>query len=294
MTDSTGALPDSNDVRALTGVRGLDTLLAGGFPANRLHLIEGHPGSGKTTLALQFLLEGRRLGETCLYVTMSETSVELRGVAASHGWSLEGIEVFELSRPEALAAEQYTLYHPSEIELGELSKAVLDTIDRIKPTRIVLDSLSEMRLLARDPLRYRRQILAFKEYFARRGSHGPDAGRSHRRREGPAAAEHRPRRRAPRAGGFRVWPVAPPPPDRQGARRAGHRGLPRFQNRAWRAGRVSHSCRLDRATHPRTSIIVERRPRARSAARRRPHLGHLHLAARSGRCRQVDAWRRST
>jgi circadian clock protein KaiC len=100
-------------------------------------------------------------------VTMSETAVELRGVAASHGWSLDGIDVFELARPEALAAEQYTLYHPSEIELGELSKAVLDTIDRIKPTRIVLDSLSEMRLLARDPLRYRRQILAFKEYFAR-------------------------------------------------------------------------------------------------------------------------------
>jgi circadian clock protein KaiC len=167
MTDSTRALPDSNDVRSLTGVRGLDTLLAGGLPAHRLHLIEGHPGSGKTTLALQFLLEGRRVGETCLYVTMSETAVELRGVAASHGWSLDGIEIFELSHPETLAAEQYTLYHPSEIELGELSKAVLDTIDRIRPARIVLDSLSEMRLLARDPLRYRRQILAFKEYFAR-------------------------------------------------------------------------------------------------------------------------------
>ncbi|HUR41500.1 MAG TPA: ATPase domain-containing protein [Verrucomicrobiae bacterium] len=163
MTDSNRT---QSDARSQTGIRGLDTLLAGGFPANRLHLVEGSPGTGKTTLALQFLLEGRRLGERCLYVTMSETTRELRGVAESHGWTLDGIEIFELARPDGLAAEQYTLYHPSEIELGELAKAVLETIDRVKPTRIVLDSLSEMRLLARDPLRYRRQILAFKEFLA--------------------------------------------------------------------------------------------------------------------------------
>jgi len=160
--------PADFDARALTGISGLDGLLNGGLPAERLHLIEGHPGTGKTTLALQFLLEGRRLGESCLYVTLSETAVELRAVAASHGWSLDGIHIFELARPEALAAEQYTLYHPSEIELGEMAKSVLDMAERTKSKRVVLDSLSEMRLLARDPLRYRRQILAFKEYFSRR------------------------------------------------------------------------------------------------------------------------------
>ena len=158
----------NSDLRMLTGVRGLDTLLDGGLPAQRLHLIEGHPGTGKTTLALRFLLEGRRLAERCLYVTMSETAVELRAVANSHGWTLDGIDLFELARPETLATEQYTLYHPSEIELGDMAKAVLDVIDRTAPSRVVLDSLSEMRLLARDPLRYRRQILAFKEYFSKR------------------------------------------------------------------------------------------------------------------------------
>jgi circadian clock protein KaiC len=158
----------NSDPRMLTGVRGLDTLLDGGLPAQRLHLIEGHPGTGKTTLALRFLLEGRSLGERCLYVTMSETAVELRAVANSHGWTLDGIDVVELARPETLATEQYTLYHPSEIELGDMAKSVLDVIDRIVPSRVVLDSLSEMRLLARDPLRYRRQILAFKEYFSKR------------------------------------------------------------------------------------------------------------------------------
>ena len=150
--------------RISTGIAGLDELLDGGLPAHRLYLIEGDPGTGKTTLALQFLLEGIRLGERCLYVTLSETAHELRGVAASHGWSLDGIDVFELSRPDARAPdEQYTLYHPSEIELGEMAKAVVAIADEQKPSRVVLDSLSEMRMLARDSLRYRRQILAFKE-----------------------------------------------------------------------------------------------------------------------------------
>jgi circadian clock protein KaiC len=166
MTDSDGAhAPD--DARVLTGIPGLDALLAGGLPANRLHLLEGNPGTGKTTLAMQFLMHGRAVGEACLYVTLSETAAELRGVAASHGWSLEGIELFELARPEA-EGEQYTLYHPSEIELAEMVKSVLAVTDRLRPTRVVLDSLSEMRLLARDPLRYRRQILSLKEYFSKR------------------------------------------------------------------------------------------------------------------------------
>ena len=156
------------DARASTGVAGLDHLLRGGLPAGRLHLIEGDPGTGKTTLALQFLQAGRERGESCLYVTLSETGSELRGVAASHGWTLEGLTLFELTPPGGRTDEHYTLYHPAEIELADMVKRVLETTERIQPTRVVLDSLSEMRLLARDPLRYRRQILALKEYFSGR------------------------------------------------------------------------------------------------------------------------------
>lgn len=156
------------DGHASSGIPGLDYLLRGGLPANRLHLIQGDPGTGKTTLALQFLLEGRSRGDACLYVTLSETAAELRGVAASHGWSLEGIEISELSPPGMKPEEQYTLYHPAEIELAEMVRRVLEVTERVRPSRVVLDSLSEMRLLARDPLRYRRQILSLKDYFAGR------------------------------------------------------------------------------------------------------------------------------
>ena len=154
--------------RADSGISGLDHLLRGGFPTNRLHLIQGDPGSGKTTLALQFLRTGVAKGESCLYVTLSETKAELQAVAESHGWTLDGIAIYELTPPGALEEEQYTLYHPAEIELAEMVKGVLNATERAEPKRVVLDSLSEMRLLARDALRYRRQILAFKEYFAGR------------------------------------------------------------------------------------------------------------------------------
>lgn len=150
-----------------TGVAGLDAVLEGGFPANRLYLIEGEPGAGKTTLALQFLMEGARLGETGLYVTLSETKEELEAVADSHGWSLAGLSIHELvpSGDTLKPDSQYTIFHPSEIELSETTNAVLTEVERINPKRVVFDSLSEMRLLARDPLRYRRQILALKQYF---------------------------------------------------------------------------------------------------------------------------------
>ena len=151
-----------------TGVRGLDILLRGGLPADRIYLVQGNPGTGKTTLALQFLLAGRDRGESCLYVTLSETGEELHDVAASHGLSLEGVHLYQLSTPHSASAETYTLYHPAEIELGEMMQNVLEMTERTQPHRVVLDSMSEVRLLARDSLRYRRQVLAMKEFFAGR------------------------------------------------------------------------------------------------------------------------------
>jgi circadian clock protein KaiC len=153
--------------KSLTGVPGLDSVMAGGYPSHRMFLVEGNPGTGKTTLALQFLLEGVRAGERGLYVTLSETTEELTGVAESHGWSLDGIEVFELMpdeealRPDA----QYTVFHPSEVELTSTTQSIFEMVERVKPMRVVFDSLSELRLLARDSLRYRRQILGFKHFF---------------------------------------------------------------------------------------------------------------------------------
>lgn len=154
---------------ASTGIEGLDDLLAGGFTADRMYLLEGTPGTGKTTLAMQFLLAGRDAGENTLYVTLSEGVDELNAIARSHGWTLDKVDLFQLSPAEGLKPEdQYTLYHPAEVELGETIKAVLEKIDDLRPTRVVFDSLSELKLLARDPLRYRRQLLALKEYFTGR------------------------------------------------------------------------------------------------------------------------------
>jgi circadian clock protein KaiC len=164
----TGGAAEAASTRMATGIEGLDKILEGGFTPNRVYLIEGDPGTGKTTLALQFLLEGVRLGEPVLYVTLSETKEELQAVARSHNWSLEGLSIYELLPAEdSLKTEsQYTIFHPSEIELNETTSAVLKEVERIKPRRVIFDSLSEMRLLARDPLRFRRQILALKQYFA--------------------------------------------------------------------------------------------------------------------------------
>jgi circadian clock protein KaiC len=157
------------DVRAPTGIVGLDEILGGGLTANRLYLVEGTPGTGKTTFALQFLLEGTRLGEIGLYITLSETATELRAAARTHGWSLDSLELFELVPEAGLDPEQeQTLLHPSEVELGETVRGVMERVEALKPRRVVLDSLSELRLLAQNPLRYRRQILALKHFFTGR------------------------------------------------------------------------------------------------------------------------------
>jgi circadian clock protein KaiC len=155
---------------ASTGIAALDDILGGGLHRRRLYLVEGVPGSGKTTLALQYLMAGVRNEESVLYVTLSETREELLAVADSHGWPLDGIEVRELTPHEAALDpdEQNTMFHPSEVELASTTKLILDDVDRFRPTRVVLDSLSELRLLAGSALRYRRQILALKQFLATR------------------------------------------------------------------------------------------------------------------------------
>jgi circadian clock protein KaiC len=161
----------TTDDRASSGIAGLDGVLGGGFPRGRMYLVQGDPGAGKTTLGLQYLLQGAERGEPTVYVLLSETEEELRSVAGTHGWSLDKIAIVDLqASEESLQTEsQYTLFHPADVELTDTTKLVLDAVQRVKPLRIVFDSLSEMRLLARDPLRYRRQILALKAYFTARG-----------------------------------------------------------------------------------------------------------------------------
>ncbi|ONG46621.1 circadian clock protein KaiC [Pseudoroseomonas deserti] len=169
-TSDHAAAPEGRRTKISTGVPGLDDILGGGLAPSRLYLTEGMPGSGKTTLALQFLIAGRDAGERCLYITLSETQEELDAVVASHGLSLEGIDVFELGSADTPFSpdREMTLLHPWEVELGETIKVITDQIERINPARVVFDSLSEMRLLAQDALRYRRQILALKQFFAGR------------------------------------------------------------------------------------------------------------------------------
>lgn len=169
MSDTTNAsLP-----RASSGVQGLDQVLGGGFARNRLHLLEGNPGSGKTTIALQFLQAGAEQDEVGIYISLAETEQELRAGAKSHGWDIgEKVEIFELVPPESVLdpAQQQSLLYSSDLELGETITRIVEAIERLKPKRVVIDSLSEIRLLAQSSLRYRRQVLALKHYFAQHNS----------------------------------------------------------------------------------------------------------------------------
>ncbi|HYE03071.1 MAG TPA: ATPase domain-containing protein, partial [Phycisphaerales bacterium] len=170
-TEPTPRTVPTNDL-ARTGIPGLDHILRGGLPRRRLYLVQGDPGVGKTTLALQFLLEGVRLGERVLYITLSETLDEMNAVTASHGWSLDRVDVFEMSAGEqAMSARSTnTLFHPSEAQLSEVTRRLTALLAEIRPARVVFDSLSEVRLMAGDPLRYRREILALKAELAALGA----------------------------------------------------------------------------------------------------------------------------
>ncbi|HTO33453.1 MAG TPA: ATPase domain-containing protein [Pararhizobium sp.] len=166
-------MANGHESKAMTGVAGLDDVLSGGLSRGHVYLLEGSPGTGKTTIALQFLIEGASLGERCLYITLSETEEELRQSAASHGMTLgDEIEIFELVPPESLldADQQQSLLYSSDLELGETTKLMFEAFERLKPSRLVIDSLSEIRLLAQSSLRYRRQILALKHFFAKSGA----------------------------------------------------------------------------------------------------------------------------
>ena len=164
-------MPETSD-KANFGVDGLDDITVGGLSRGRLFLLEGSPGTGKTTIATQYLMAGAAAGEQALYITLSETEDELRSSATSHGWPLDGIDIFELVPPESLLddEQQQSLLYSSDLELGETTRRIFEAFESVKPTRVVLDSLSEIRLLAQSSLRYRRQILALKHYFARRGA----------------------------------------------------------------------------------------------------------------------------
>ena len=161
------------DLKASTGVEGLDDILVGGLRRGRVYLLEGTPGTGKTTIASQFLLEGAKRGESGLYITLSETEAELRETMQSHDWAFEGpVQIFELVPPESLLddEQQQSLLYSSDLELGETTQRIFEAIEKHNPQRVVLDSLSEIRLLAQSSLRYRRQVLALKHYFARHDS----------------------------------------------------------------------------------------------------------------------------
>src|SRR4051812_11652085 len=158
--------------RLSTGIKGLDAVLHGGLLPEQVYLVRGRPGAGKTTLAMQFLLEGARRGEPTLYITLAESEAELRAGAASHGWDLEGVHILDIHPGEEdLSPEsQYSIFHPSDVELNPTTQRITEEVTRIRPVRVAFDSLTEIRLLSRDPIRFRRQVLALKAFLQARGA----------------------------------------------------------------------------------------------------------------------------
>ncbi len=167
-SDSISSSKSESDLRVSSGCAGLDNILNGGFPSGRLYLIEGDPGAGKTTLAMQFAREGVKQGESALYITLSESRDDLNHAAGSHGLSLDAIEIVELlpNENDLLPEQQYTVFHPAEVELNDRMQRIVKEVQRMRPDRLVIDALSELRMLAKDPLRYRRQILSLKDFMA--------------------------------------------------------------------------------------------------------------------------------
>ncbi len=287
---------------ASTGVPGLDHVLISGLPRNRLYLIEGEPGAGKTTLGLQFLLAGRDAGERVMYINLSETNEELRLVAASHGWSLDGMDQFELSALEQqLKMEsQNTRFHPNEIELNETTNTILAEVDRVKPTRVVFDSLSELRLMAQSPLRYRRQLLALKQFFSGRGCTVMllDDRASNQGDQQVKTLAH---------GVISLEKFTP----NYGAERrrlhinklrgvAFRGGMHDFNIERWRASRVSAHCRARDAPVDLARSGGQRRCRAGSITRRRAGPRHEYAAHGGGRvganprCHACMHWRHAS
>ena len=169
------------DTVVSTGIDGFDNVLNGGFPRGHVFLVEGEPGAGKTTLGLQFLLAGSNHGESVLYVTLSESEREILKVARSHKWSLAGMNIYAFTPTEDSLRpdDQYSAFHPADVEFQDTMQSILKEVERTQPSRVVIDSLSEIRLLARDSLRYRRQILALKQFFYQSQLHHSPAGRPH-------------------------------------------------------------------------------------------------------------------
>jgi circadian clock protein KaiC len=274
---------------ARTGVPGLDDVLNGGLAAGRLFLLEGSPGTGKTTMAMRFLMEGAAQGERTLYITLSETEQELRQSAASYGWSFDdGMKIFELAPPESLldADQQQSLLYSSDLELGETTKLIFDAVEQSKATRIVLDSLSEIRLLAQSSLRYRRQVLALKHYFARHGATVLvlDDLTTEALDKTVHSIAH---------GVFQLEELAPDyGPERRRLRVVKYRaqayrgGYHDFVIRRRRRHGVPAPRLLGTPSCVRAQQAGDRRRRSRCAAGRRHRTGIKHLAARAGRFRQ--------
>ncbi len=252
------------DDRVRTGIPGLDPILGGGLPANALYLLKGAPGTGKTTFGLQYLVEGARRGETCLYLGLSETRGQLTAIARSYGWSLDGIEIHEMRRRGGAEETRtaYTVFSPSEVELDEITREINEQVNRVQPARLVLDSLSEIRLLSDDPFRYRRELLVLSDRITGRkctgwlidveteGNEGVVAetlvsGLIHLQQFSPSV-----RRRAPA------------PPGAQAASVTERGRLPRLRDRRWRPRGLPAS---GRRVAPQRSLqrrSAERDPRA--------------------------------